>query len=129
MGLSTWFKKTKAKVKAWFAKPEDQAIIEFFGPLIDQVKAAALKAGQDNLQVGLNILKEAALAAVLEAQTSGSGNKVKAAEKVFLEIVKTKGIDAIENAEAGLIKAAVAIIQGATGAVAAPSDLTPKDQV
>lgn len=110
--LRGWYDKIKTKVTSWFFKPEDNPILDFFGPLIDQIKAAALKAGKDNLQIGLDILKDAAIAAALEAQAAGPGaNKIQIAEKAFLRIMKEKGFDAIENAEAGLIKAAVAIIQ------------------
>lgn len=106
--MFTWI---KTKVVGWFISKEQQKLNEFFGPLINQVKEAALKVGKENLDVGLDILKEAALAAALSAATAKTGEKTKAAEKVFLDIVKAKGLVAIHNAEAGIIKAAVAMIQ------------------
>lgn len=127
MSFFTWLGKVKSYIRNWLASPEDAAIIEFFGPLIDQVKAAALKAGKDNLNVGIEILKEAAVVAVLEAQKSGA-DKVKVAEETFVRIVKERGIESIENAEAGLIKAAVAIIQSInskTNDVVATKDDSP----
>jgi hypothetical protein len=120
----SWWSKTKAKVKAWFGSPEDLIIIEFFGPLMQQVKSAALKVGQDNLVIGLAILKEAAIAAVLEAQAAGD-DKIKVAERTFIKIVKEKGITAMDNATAGLIKAAVAILQNALTTATKP--LTKED--
>jgi hypothetical protein len=100
------------KVVGWFLKPEDVALLRFFGPLISQVREIALKVGKDNLAIGLDILQDAAIQAVLEAKSAGEGaNKVVIAEKTFIEIVKNRGLDAVGNAAAGMIKAAVAILQ------------------
>lgn len=112
-----WLKNT---VSGWFIKPDDKKVIDFFGPLVEQVKQAALKVGKDNLDVGLDILKGAAMGAALAASTSPTGEKTKAAEKAFLDIVKGRGLDAIHNAEAGLIKAAVAIVQDQITSIGAP---------
>jgi hypothetical protein len=109
MSIGTWFKDTQKTVLGWFT-PEEAAILEFFHPLMLQVKAEALKLGKDNLQVGLNILKDAAISAAMAAATA-PGDKVAAAETAFLTTGASEGIVAIHNAEAGAIKAAVAIVQ------------------
>jgi hypothetical protein len=119
MGLSKWFNNLKAKFYKMFG-PEDEPLLDFFSPLIKQVKEEALKLGKNNLQVGLNILKEAAMTAASEAALAPSGQKTKAAEEIFLEILRTKGVTAIHNAQAGLIKAAVAILQSQVQAQVMP---------
>lgn len=117
MGITSWLSKAQKAVYDWSAKlakiftPEDEPLLVFFSPLIKQVKEEALRLGKNNLQVGLDILKEAALKAAAEAASAPSGMKSRAAEEIFLEILRTKGVTAIHNAQAGLIKAAVAIIQ------------------
>jgi hypothetical protein len=90
---------------------EEKEIIDFFTPLIEQVKAAAIQLGKDDLQAGFQVLKDAAMAAVVAAENAPAGKKVATAEAEFLTVLTQEGLDAVHNAEAGLIKAAVAIIQ------------------
>lgn len=93
---------------------EEKEIIDFFTPLIEQVKAAAIVLGKDDMQAGFQVLKDAAMGAVQAAENAPAGKKVATAEEEFLTILATEGLDAVHNAEAGLIKAAVAIIQSNT---------------
>lgn len=109
MSFNTFLSNIYETVKSWFLT-EEAAIIEFFGPLMIQVKDAALELGKGDLQVGLQVIQHAALAAVTAAATA-KDNKVEAAEAAFLAVGASEGIVAIHNAEAGAIKAAVAIIQ------------------
>jgi hypothetical protein len=90
---------------------EEKVILDFFTPLIEQVKAQALILGKDDLAAGFKVLQDAAMGAVKAAENAPAGQKVATAEAEFLTILATEGLDAIHNAEAGLIKAAVAIIQ------------------
>lgn len=90
---------------------EEKAILDFFGPLIEQVKAEALVLGKNDLQAGFQVLKDAAMAAVVAAENAPAGKKVATAEAEFITVMAQEGLDAVHNAEAGLIKAAVAIIQ------------------
>lgn len=140
-GVGTWLVETEKALLAFFS-PEEKLIIEFFGPLMEQVKNEALKVGLDDLQLGLGILKAAALAAASAAENAGPGvDKVKAAEDAFIATGKT-GITEVSNtvtssattlyqttlnnAEAAAIKAAVAMIQTATvNAVTVPANTTP----
>lgn len=105
-----WISNAVYRVLGWFMKAEDLEILKFFVPLILQIKSSALEVGKGSILVGLRILKDAALKAVTEAAKS-SENKVQIAEQVFLAEVKSEGIEAINNATAGLIKAAVAALQ------------------
>lgn len=112
MNIGTWFKSATNKVKSYFL-PADQQVIQFFTPLMNQVKEQALILGKDNLAIGLKILKDAAIAGALAGVSAPPGAKVLAAEAAFLRVGVTGGITAIHNAEAATIKAAVAIIQTA----------------
>lgn len=103
---------------------QEKEIIDFFTPLIEQVKAAAIVLGKDDMQAGFQVLKDAAMGAVVAAENAPNGKKVATAEAEFLTILATEGLDAVHNAEAGLIKAAVAIIQSNT-AVANSTTSTP----
>ncbi len=94
-----------------FFSSEDKAIIEFFGPLMAQVKEVAYELGKEDVQAGLEVLKKAALASVAAAAVAPSDQRVKVAEATFLTVGAAEGIKAIHNAEAGAIKAAVAIVQ------------------
>lgn len=94
-----------------FFSSEDKALIEFFGPLMAQVKQVAYELGKEDVQAGLQILKDAAMASVVAAAAAPSDQRVKVAEATFLTVGAAEGIKAIHNAEAGAIKAAVAIVQ------------------
>lgn len=119
MSLNTFLTNVYNTVKSWFQTEEAQ-IIEFFGPLMVQVREVALELGKQDLQVGLGILRDAALGAATAAATAPTGSKVEVAEAAFLSIVTAEGITAIHNAEAGAIKAAVAIIQQQAAATLNP---------
>lgn len=121
-----WISGAVYKILSWFMKDEDLEILKFFVPLILQIKAFAVETGQGSIRVGLVILKDAALKAVSEA-AKAEGNKVQVAEQVFLDEVKSNGIEAVNNAAAGLIKAAVAGLQtGIINAQLAKISETPK---
>lgn len=97
-------------VKQFFVD-EDKIIVEYFTPLMAQVKAAALKAGKDDLKIGFKILVDAASGAVQAGLTAPPGTNVAVAEAAFISIAVKEGVVAIHNAEASMIKAAVAIAQ------------------
>jgi len=110
MSFGTWVQNVENQVIALFTA-EDQALIEFFGPLMAQVKAVALELGKEDLQAGLEVIKTAAIQSVVAAAAAPESDRVKVAETTFLAVGATEGIKAIHNAEAGAIKAAVAIVQ------------------
>lgn len=121
MGIGTWFHNVGATVAApieaigntilgWFSTDE-KAIIDFFTPLLEQVRAQALIIGKNDLAAGLQVIKDAAMAAVIAAENAPAGQKVAMAEAEFLTVAASEGITAVNNAEAAAIKAAVAIIQ------------------
>lgn len=121
-----WISSAVYKILGWFMKEEDVEILKFFIPLILQIKAFAIQTGEGSIRIGLVILKDAALKAVSEA-AKAENNKVQVAEQVFLDEVKTNGVDAVNNAAAGLIKAAVAALQtGIINAELAKISQTPK---
>jgi hypothetical protein len=121
-----WISSAVYKILSWFMKDEDLELLKFFIPLILQIKAFAIQTGEGSVRMGLIILKDAALKAVSEA-AQAEGNKVKVAEQIFLDEVKASGIEAINNAAAGLIKAAVAELQtGIINAELAKISQTPK---
>lgn len=95
---------------SWF-KSEEQVVVDFFRPLIDEVKKEALHLGKDNLQVGMKIIKDAAMAAAVAGISAPPGTKTAVAEATFIAKATADGVTAIHNAEAAAIKAAVAIIR------------------
>jgi hypothetical protein len=124
MTIGTWFQDrldcvtnsanaVEGAVHGWLG-PEEALLLDFFGPLMKQVEAEALRIGKQDLQVGLQILKDSALSAVKAAVLAPPGHKVEAAEVAFLGTAACEGVTAIHNAQAGALKAAVAIIQGQT---------------
>ena len=103
---------------------DEQAVMAFLAPLGDQILAAAKALGKESVQAGLKVIKDAAVAGVAagaQALAEG-GNAVTAAEAAFLATGASEGITAVHNAEAGAIKAAVAIAQKA---VAEENPTTP----
>lgn len=111
-------------VLSWFKKDE-KILLDFFSPLLDQVKEQAMVLGKQDLEAGLILLQKAAMAAVVAAENS-SGDKIKAAEEAFVAEIQNSGGQLaaqvkgqvsglqqviLSNAEAAAIKAAVAIIQ------------------
>lgn len=111
-------------VLSWFKKDE-KILLDFFSPLLDQVKEQALVLGKQDLEAGLILLQKAAMAAVVAAENA-PGDKVKAAEEAFVAEIQNNGGQLaaqvkgqvsglqqviLSNAEAAAIKAAVAIIQ------------------
>lgn len=92
---------------------DEQAVMAFLAPLGAQILAAAKALGKADVQAGLQVIVDAAksgAAAGTQALLSGA-NPVPAAESAFLTTGEAEGITAIHNAEAGAIKAAVAIEQ------------------
>lgn len=127
MDIGTWFKTEEQKVAAWFSN-EEAMLVQYFGPLFKEILAQAEALGQGDIKAGLQILTDAttqAVAAGVTAIASGT-SAVTAAETTFAATVVTEGKTAINNAEAGLIKAGVAIAQQAASAVA--NVLTPAPQ-
>ena len=121
-----WISSAVYKILGWFMKEEDLEILKFFIPLILQIKAFAIQTGEGSIRMGLILLKDAALKAVEEA-AHAEGNKVQVAEQVFVQELKDSGIEAVNNAAAGLIKAAVAGLQtGIINAELAKISQTPK---
>lgn len=106
-----WISSAVYKILGWFMKEEDLEILKFFIPLILQIKAFAIQTGQGSIRMGLVLLKDAALKAVEEAAKAEGGDRVKIAEKAFVRELKETGVEAVNNAAAGLLKAAVAGIQ------------------
>ncbi len=120
MNIGDWIHTQENAVLGWF-KEEDRAVINFFAPLMLQFKAAAIKLGKDDLAAGLKVLEGAALKAVTAAALAPPGTQVAAAELAFLTELASAGIAAIHNAEAGAIKAAVAILQSQTAVANTPA--------
>lgn len=123
MTIGTWLTGVESQLLGFFSS-EEKAIIEFFGPLMAQVKEAALELGKQDLQVGLQIIKDAALQSVVAAATAPAGTQVQVAEATFLKVGAVEGITAVHNAEAGAIKAAVAIVQTQAAAAAAANTIS-----
>lgn len=94
----SWFKDEEAKIVAWFTN-EEAIVIKFFEPLVKSIVAAG----------GQTVL-DAAMAAATAASTA-SGDKVAAAEAAFVTTGTAEGLTVVHNAEAGAIKAAVAVLQ------------------
>lgn len=117
MTIGTWITQEEGKIASWFTD-EEHALIQYFGPLFEQILAQAEVLVKDDAEAGLKVLIDAATAAVGAAATAK--DKVGAAEAAFVKILTTEGVDAIHNAEAGLIKAAVAVIQTIGGTNATP---------
>jgi len=140
MAVGNWFEDTEKAIVAFFSS-EEKLLLEFFGPLLEQVKNEALKVGLDDLKLGLDILKAAALAAAEAAEGAPAGvDKAKLAEEAFVSTTKAEaqkvantvvasatGLyqNTVNNAEAAAIKAAVAIIQAATVSAVVPANTEP----
>lgn len=123
------WEKIKNYIISWFAKDE-KILLDFFAPLLAQVKEQALILGKQDLQAGIAILQNAAMKAVLAAEQAPDGtDKVKAAEEAFIKTTQEQGgvlatqvqghveqigKTVLNNAEAAAVKAAVAIIQNQT---------------
>jgi hypothetical protein len=112
--FENWIANETALVSAAFTADE-AAVMKFLAPLGAQILAAAKSIGKATAQEGLQVIIASATSAVAAgaaAQASG-GNAVQAAEEAFVASATTAGITVIKNAEAGAIKAAVAIAQSA----------------
>lgn len=115
-----WVSGEVTEVEDFFTS-EEAEVVKYFGPLISQVVAQAKVIGKEDFAAGFKVLTDAvstAVAAGAEAATTG-GNPVTAAEVSFVATVASEGITAVHNAEAGLIKAGVAIVQTAAADLAA----------
>ena len=131
MSIGTWFAQEETKVAAWFSN-EEAALVKYFGPLFKQILAQAVIIGKGDAAAGLTVLQDAvtsAVAAGAAAAVSG-GNAVQAAENALISTGTSEGITAVHNAEAGLIKAGVAIAQETAAAAStaiggAVASLTP----
>lgn len=118
--IGSWFKPITninfTPIKKYFVD-EDKIIIEYFTPMMNQVKEEALRVGKQDLQIGFKILTDAAIGAAIAGLTAPPGTNIAVAEATFLTIGIKEGIDAIHNAEASMIKGAVAIVQVANTVV------------
>ena len=125
MTFQAWLAGEVQDVEDFFTT-EEAAVFKYVGPLVSQVVTQAKVIGKGDFAAGLKVLTDSvttAVAAGAESAATG-GNAVQAAESSFLATGAAEGISAIHNAEAGLIKAGVAIAQSASAAltsVAAPA--------
>ena len=101
---------------------DEQAVMAFLAPLGHQILAAAKTVGKATVQEGLQVIKDTAAAAVAAGATAlaAGQNPVEAAEAAFIATGSAEGLTAIHNAEAGAIKAAVAIAQAAAAELNPP---------
>lgn len=111
MGIGAWISKEEHKIVAFF-KQEEADVVHFLTPLVKQILDAAQALGKETLSEGVAVILNAATKAATTAATA-TGDKVAVAEAAFLDVVKTDGVTVIHNAEAGAIKAAVAVLQTA----------------
>ena len=128
MSIGTWIKTEEEKIAAVFTN-EEAAIMQFLAPLGKQILAAAKALGTSTVQEGVQVILNSAIQAAqagAQAQATG-GNAVTAAETAFVSTATAQGITVIHNAEAGAIKAAVAIVQAnASTAAAALQNAAPQ---
>lgn len=112
MSFESWIKGEVQEVEDFFTT-EEAAVVQFFGPLITQVVAAAKSLGKQDFAAGLQILKDGASSAVQAGAIAKAAGQdvIAAAENAFVGVVKTEGVTAVNNAESAAIKAAVAIEQ------------------
>ncbi len=98
----------------------EQEVIDFLTPLGQQIQATALTLGKQDLTAGLKVLKDAVTTAVAAGATAAAtgASPVAAAEAAFLTTGAAEGQTALNNAEAGAIKAGVAIAQQAAAELA-----------
>lgn len=106
---------------------DEQAVIDFLTPLANQIYQEALILGKKDLQAGLQVLKDSVATAVQAGATAIAAGQspVVAAEASFLTTAAGEGKTALSNAEAGAIKAGVAILQQATAPLASPALTEP----
>ncbi len=125
--FENWFANETNVVSAAFTSDE-AAVMKFLAPLGAQILAAAKALGKSTVQEGLQVLVSGATTAVaagVAAEASGQ-NPVPAAEAAFLSTEAAGGATLLHNAEAGAIKAAVAIAQSASAQL--KSAVTPTVQ-
>lgn len=99
MSIGTWFAAEETKIAAFFTD-EEKLVVEFFEPLIKSIVAA-----------GGQVVLDSAMAAAKAAEGAPSGTRVQAAEAAFLTTSAGEGMTVVANAQAGAIKAAVAVLQ------------------
>jgi hypothetical protein len=112
--FENWVSEEITEIEAKFTS-EEAAVMKFLAPLGAQILAAAKALGKESIKEGIEVLKSSATLAVAAgaaAEASG-GDAIKAAEEAFLGSAGAGGATVIHNAEAGAIKAAVAIAQAA----------------
>lgn len=125
--LGTWIKTEENKIVGIF-QTDEAMVIAWAQPLIAQIVASANALGKATFAEGLQVLKDAAEAAVkagAEALPTGNVEAVgAAAAAAFLATGASEGITVIKNAEAGAIKIAVAAAQTAATSVTVVTDPT-----
>ena len=122
MTIGTWI----AKVEGGFIKHftnDEQAVMDFLTPLAKEISATALTLGKQDVQAGLQVLKDSVMASVTAGMTAIAAGQspVVAAETTFLTTAAGEGKIALSNAEAGAIKAGVAIAQQAATQLVTPA--------
>lgn len=122
--VGAWFSTEEQKILTLFSHDE-AVVMQFLSPLATQIIAAAKALGKETITEGLQVLlgaAQVAAAAGATAELTGQ-DPIKAAETSFLETTSAQGITVLRNAEAGAIKAAVAIAQTVAQAqVVAPAE-------
>lgn len=119
--LENWMALEEAKVIGIF-KSEEAQVIEWAKPLIAQIVASVEALGKTTFTEGLQVLKDAAEAAVQAgAATLATGNLEAvgaAATAAFIATGASEGLTVVKNAEAGAIKIAVAAAQQGVATIA-----------
>ena len=112
--FSSWLSGEIQEIEGFFTSAE-AALAKYFGPLFQQILTTAETLGQGDAALGLQVLTNAVTTAVAAGATAAASgaDAVSAAESTFVSTLNTQGITAVHNAEAGLIKAGVAIAQSA----------------
>lgn len=110
--FKNWVSKEEGVLTADFTAAET-ILVNYFTPLFKQIVAEAETLGKGDFQAGLQVLTDAVTSAVGAgtAAIAAGQNPVSAAESQFITTTVTEGVTAVSNAEAGLIKAGVAIAQ------------------
>lgn len=111
-----------------FFTTEEGKVIAYLTPLADQIVMSVKALGKATFDEGLQVLVDAAKAAVkagaaaapVALATGSPEGVVAAAEAAFIATGVSEGKVALTNAEEGLVKATVAIVQQDAPVVPAP---------
>lgn len=116
--FETWVSTEWQALEGTF-KSDEEAVMAFLAPLGQQILNTAEALGKATVQDGLKVIVDASKQAVeAGAVAAASGqDAVAAAEETFISVGASEGLVAVKNAEAGAIKAAVAIAQSAVQSI------------